>query len=88
VSTVKCLWHHTGLSPTRRDEALEIAPLLYKIWPLPLLAGARLGPYEIMSPLGSGGMGGVYRARDTQLGREVALKILPDAQPDPGIGRR
>src|SRR5512146_2041726 len=42
-----------------------------------LLAGSWLGPYEIVSPLGAGGMGEVYRARDSRLDRDVAIKVLP-----------
>src|SRR5215831_4781628 len=42
-----------------------------------LRAGSRLGPYEVLAPLGAGGMGEVYRAKDTRLGREVAIKVLP-----------
>ena len=43
-----------------------------------LSSGSRLGPYEIQAPLGAGGMGEVYRARDTKLRRDVAIKILPE----------
>jgi serine/threonine protein kinase len=44
-----------------------------------LSPGTRLGPYEVTSPIGAGGMGEVYRACDTKLGRDVAIKVLPDA---------
>ncbi|HXI31730.1 MAG TPA: hypothetical protein VNG89_25000 [Vicinamibacterales bacterium] len=42
-----------------------------------LAAGTRLGPHEILGPIGAGGMGGVYRARDPKLQRDVAIKVLP-----------
>jgi serine/threonine protein kinase/Tol biopolymer transport system component len=52
---------------------------------MPLSPGSRLGPYEILAPIGAGGMGEVYRAKDPRLGREVAIKVLPasfSADPD------
>src|SRR5712691_36129 len=46
---------------------------------MPLASGTRLGPHEIVALIGAGGMGEVYRARDTKLGRDVAVKVLPAA---------
>src|SRR5437870_1167878 len=47
-----------------------------------LSAGTRVGPYEIVAPIGAGGMGEVYRARDSRLDRDVAIKVLPPAFAD------
>jgi len=46
---------------------------------MPLVSGTELGPYEVLSPIGAGGMGEVYLARDGKLDRQVAIKVLPDA---------
>ena len=54
-----------------------------------LTAGTKLGPYEIQSPLGAGGMGEVYRAKDTRLDRIVAIKVLPShLSSDPELKQR
>ncbi|MBV8205306.1 MAG: serine/threonine protein kinase, partial [Acidobacteria bacterium] len=55
---------------------------------MPLDPGTNLGPYEIKSPLGAGGMGEVYRARDHRLGRDVAIKVLPEALARDAAGLR
>ena len=49
-----------------------------------LAAGTKLGPYEIVDPIGAGGMGEVHRARDTKLKRDVALKVLPEVSGEGG----
>lgn len=54
-----------------------------------LAPGTKLGPYEITAPLGAGGMGEVYKATDTRLGRTVAIKVLPDhVAADDEVGAR
>src|ERR1700688_4898506 len=54
-----------------------------------LASGTKLGPYELVAPLGAGGMGEVYRARDTRLERDVAIKVLPaNLSSDPNLRQR
>ena len=56
---------------------------------MPLTSGTTLGPYEIHSPLGAGGMGKVYKATDTRLDRTVAIKVLPEyVASDPDLKQR
>jgi serine/threonine protein kinase len=75
----------TSLRQSRRIEVFAmkrgvfVAEFARSSQPMVLGPGARLGPYEIQSAIGAGGMGEIYRATDTNLARQVAVKILPDA---------
>jgi len=64
---------------TTGSGARQLSGNIYNGARMALTPGTKLGPYEIQSPLGAGGMGEVHRARDTRLSRDVAIKVLPDA---------
>src|ERR1700693_5770864 len=78
------------MGPLLRLHVSDVFPWDYNVAQrMGLTSGTKLGPYEIQSPLGAGGMGEVYRATDTKLGRDVALKVLPAemAQDPERLGR-
>ncbi len=74
VTAAATIAHRVECLPQLRP---AVPSRLYNQQRVSLTPGSRLGPYEIVAPLGAGGMGEVYRATDTKLKRQVAIKILP-----------
>jgi eukaryotic-like serine/threonine-protein kinase len=73
---------HSPMAATFRSSCSGAGKCIMRAIPMQLITGALVGSYEILAPLGAGGMGEVYRARDPRIGREVAIKILPPSFAD------